>query len=46
MTGEIASLVTYALLSFMLGFYSFSRISILFDLKRQIDRKSVSDTED
>ncbi|MEO2115914.1 MAG: hypothetical protein ABGX21_06350 [Candidatus Poseidoniia archaeon] len=46
MTGEIAAMVTYALLSLMLGYYSFSRISILIDLKRQINRKPVSDYEE
>jgi len=36
LTGEIAAIVTYALLSAILGYYSFRRISILFDLKRKI----------
>ena len=43
MTGEIAALVTYALLSTILGYYSFSRISILFNLKSQISAKIVQD---
>jgi len=43
LTGEIAALVTYALLSAILGYYSFSRISILFDLKRQISAKTAQD---
>ena len=43
MTGEIAALVTYALLSGILGYYSFSRISILLNLKRQISAKKVQD---
>jgi len=46
LTGEIAAMVTYFLLSLLLGYYSFSRISILIDLKRQIIRKSVSDYEE
>ena len=46
MTGEIAAMVTYFLLSLLLGYYSFSRISILIDLKRQISRKPVSDNEE
>ena len=43
MTGELAALVTYALLSAILGYYSFSRISILLNLKRQISAKKVQD---
>lgn len=43
MTGEIAALVTYALLSAILASYSLSRISILFNLKRQISAKTVQD---
>ena len=43
MTGEFAALVTYALLSAILGYYSFSRISILINLKRQISAKKVQD---
>jgi hypothetical protein len=39
-------MVTYALLSLMLGYYSFSRIFFLIDLKRQISRKPVSDYEE
>ena len=39
MTGETAALVTYALLSVILGYYSFSRISVLLDLKRKIGGK-------
>ena len=46
MTGEIAALVTYALLSAILGYYSFSRISILINLKRQISAKKVQDAEE
>ena len=46
MTGEIAALVTYALLSTILGYYSFSRISTLFNLKRQIGSKTVQDVEE
>jgi len=46
LTGEIAALVTYALLSLMLGYYSFSRITILITLKRQIAAKPVSDPEE
>ena len=45
MTGEIAALVTYALLSTILGYYSFSRISILINLKRQITVKTAQDAE-
>jgi hypothetical protein len=43
LTGEIAALVTYALLSAILGYYSFSRISMLFHLKSQISEKTVQD---
>ena len=46
MTGEIAALVTYALLSTILGYYSFSRISMLFHLKSQISAKTVKDEEE
>ena len=46
MTGEIAALVTYALLSAILASYSLSRISILFKLKRQISAKRVQDAEE
>ncbi len=46
MTGEIAALVTYALLSGILGYYSFSRISILIHLKSQISAKTVQDAEE
>jgi hypothetical protein len=45
LTGEIAALVTYALLSTILGYYSFSRISILINLKSQITAKTTQDAE-
>ncbi len=45
MTGETAALVTYALLSIILGYYSFSRIYTLIDLKRRIGEKAVQDAE-
>jgi hypothetical protein len=45
MTGEIAALVTYALLSTILGYYSFSRISILINLKSRIIEKTAQDAK-
>jgi len=45
LTGEIAALVTYALLSTILGYYSFSRISMLFQLKSQITAKTTQVAE-
>ena len=46
MTGEIAAIVTYALLSVILGYYSFSRISVLLDLKRKIGDKTPTVAEE
>ncbi|MCH1591404.1 MAG: hypothetical protein L7R66_00250 [Candidatus Thalassarchaeaceae archaeon] len=46
MTGEAEALVTYALLASILGYYSFSRILILLNLKREIRSKSGSDSEE
>jgi|TARA_B100001996_G_C18127784_1_gene387792 hypothetical protein len=46
LTGETAALVTYALLSIILGYYSFSRISTLFRLKRQISAKKAQDADE
>ncbi len=46
MTGETAAMVTYALLSVLLGYYSFSRISTLIALKSQIAMKLISDSEE
>lgn len=46
MTGETAALVTYALLTILLGSYSFSRISTLIALKRKMARKQISDSEE
>ncbi|MDP6870821.1 MAG: hypothetical protein QGI73_01125 [Candidatus Thalassarchaeaceae archaeon] len=43
MTGELAAIVTYALLSTILGCYSFNRISILINLKSQISARIVQD---
>ncbi|MED6346169.1 MAG: hypothetical protein VX626_03600 [Candidatus Thermoplasmatota archaeon] len=45
MTGEMAAIVTYALLSIILGYYSFNRISTLINLKRQIGEKTVQYAE-
>jgi hypothetical protein len=45
LTGEIAALVAYALLSTILGYYSFSRISILINLKSQITAKTAQDAD-
>ena len=46
MTGEIAAIVTYALLSAILGYYSFSRISALLELKRKIGDKTSTVAEE
>lgn len=45
MTGETAAIVTYALLAIILGYYSFSRISQLFALKRKIGQNTFQDDE-
>tara|TARA_B100001113_G_scaffold30755_1_gene22106 strand:+ start:690 stop:830 length:141 start_codon:yes stop_codon:yes gene_type:complete len=45
LTGETAAIVTYALLAIILGYYSFSRISQLFALKRKIGEKTFQAAE-
>lgn len=45
MSGEIEAIVTYSILAAMLFSYTFSRISSLSKLKREIARKPTEDSK-